>query len=157
MNTDYGLYYTDSPDSVEINLTLLDMPLKESYSVITEISIKGNKAMADRYHYFAGHGFDWFQREVMLSFVLEYVDTNKAGFSFLDDSFPEFSNFYINDSKYGLRLDVQVKSRRLGEDTGKAIVVDWGLSLKRFIERLVHEKDRLPPDTKARLEDILRR
>lgn len=155
MITDYGLYCSVSSDAVEINLTLLDMPVDQPYSVITEVFIKGNPAAAKRYNEFAKHGFDWFQREVLLVMVLEAVENNKAGFHVLEDSFPKSRELTIVDSKRGIRLDVQVRSRRLGEDTGKDIVVDWGLSLRRNVERLLRERDRMPADSKAKLAALL--
>lgn len=155
MNTDYGLYCSVSSDAVEINLTLLDMPVDQPYSVITEISVKGNQAVAKRYNEFAKHGFDWFQREVILAMVLEAVEKNKAGFHYLENSSPESVEFTIVDSKRGVRLDVLVQSRRLGEDTGKDIVVDWGLSFKRYVERLLRERDRIPAESKAKLATLL--
>ena len=73
----------------------------------------------------------------------------------LEDSFPKVFTRTIVDSKRGIRLDVQVRSRRLGEDTGKDIAVDWGLSLKRYVERLIAERERMPADSKARLTELI--
>ena len=87
--------------------------------------------------------------------VLEAVENKKAGFHVLEDSFPKSRGLTIVDSKRGMRLDVQVRSKRLGEDTGKDIVVDWGLSFKRYVERLLRERDRMPADSKAKLAALL--
>jgi len=155
MNTDYGLYYSISPDAVEINLTLLDMPVDQPYSVITEIFIKGNQVVAKRYNEFAKHGFDWFQREAILATVVDAVENKKSGFYYLEDSFPKSLKFTIVDSKRGVQLDVVVQSRRLGEDNGKDIVVDWGLSFKRYVERLLREKERMPVESKKILAFLM--
>jgi hypothetical protein len=155
MNTDYGLYYLVRPDAVEINLTLLDMPVDQPYSVITEIYIIGNQAVAKRYNEFAKHGFDWFQKGVILAMVLEAVEKNKSGFHYLESSLPESREFTVADSKRGVRLDVLVQSRRLGEDTGKDIVVDWGLSFKRYVERLLRERDKMPAESKTKLAALI--
>lgn len=155
MNTDYGLYYSISSDAVEINLTLLDMPVDQPYSVITEILIKGNEIVAKRYNEFAKHGFDWFQRKVILAMVSQMVEDKKAGLFVLEDSSPVSRGFSVRDSKRGMQLDVIVRSRRLGEDTGKDLVVDWGLSLKRYLERLLHGQERMPAESKARLAALL--
>lgn len=154
-NTDYGLYFYISSDAVEINLTLLDMPVDQPYSVITEIFIRGNQAVAERYYKFAKHGFDWFQRQVILTMVLEAVEEEKAGFHYLEDSFPKTKELTIFDSKRGTQLDVQVQSRWIGEDTGKDIVVDWGLSFKRYVDQLLREKERMPAESKAKLAALM--
>jgi len=155
MNTDYGLYYFVSTDAVEINLTLLDMPVDQPYSVITEIFIEGNHVLAKRYSEFAKYGFEWFQIAVTLGMISEWVEDNKAGFHYLDDSFPKTRGLTIVDQKRGIQLDVSVQSRRLGEDNGKDIVVDWGLSLKRYVERLLREKERMPAKSKEKLAALL--
>lgn len=155
MNTDYGLYSFVTTDKVEINLTLLDMPQDQPYSVITEISVTGNQTVAKRFIEFAKHGFDWFQKQVILSMVLDAVEDKKAGFHVLEDSTPQSRELTVVDSKRGIRLDARIQSRRLGEDTGKDIVIDWGLSFKRFVERLVAERERMPTDSKAKLAELI--
>ena len=155
MNTDYGLYYSVAPDNLEINLTLLDIPIDQPYSVITEIFISCNQKVAERYIEFDKHGFGWFERQVILSMVSNAVEEKNAGFHVLEDSFPKVFSLAVVDSKRGVRLDVHVQSRRLGEDTGKDIVLDWGLSLKRYVERLVAESERMPADSRAKLAELL--
>lgn len=155
MNTDYGLYCSVTSNAVEINLTLLDMPLDQPYSVITEISIRGNQALARRYNEFAKHGFDWFQRQAILATVMDAVEKRKIGYHYLEDSSPKSMEFAIVDPKRGVQLDVVVRSRRLGEDTGKDIAVDWGLSFRRYVERLLREKERMPAESKKKLLALL--
>ncbi len=155
MNTDYGLYFSVEPDKLEINLTLLDMPIDQPYSVITEITINCNETAAKRYIEFAKHGFDWFQRQVILGMVSNAVEENKSGFLVLEDSFPQVFTMTVSDSKHGIRLGISVRSRRLGEDTGKDIALDWGLSLKRYVEQLMAERERLPTDSKAKLMELI--
>lgn len=155
MNTDYGLYCSVSTDTVEINLTLLDIPVDQPHSVITEIFVKGNQVLAKRYIEFTKHGFDWFQRATILGMVVAEVGTKKTGFHYLEDSSPKSLEFTIVDPKHGTRLDVKASSRRLGEDNGKDIVVDWGLSLNRYVERLLREKENMPPESKSKLAELL--
>jgi len=156
MTTDYGLFWGIAPDRLDINLTLLDMPVDQPYSVITDIYINCNETVAKRYSEFSKHGFDWFERTVILSMVSEAIEKEKAGFLLLDDSFPKEFKITISDAKRNVRVDVLVRSRRLGEDTGKDIVVDWGLSLKRHVERLLVEKDKLPSDAQKQLLELIR-
>jgi len=156
MNTDYGLFWGLAPDRLDIILTLLDMPTDQPYSVITEININCNETVAKRYEEFAKYGFDWFERNVILSMVSEAVDRNKSGILVLEDSFPKEFTMTIADSKRNVRVGVLVKCRRLGQDTGKDIAVDWGLSLKRYVDRLLAEREKLPSDAQNRLMQLIR-
>lgn len=156
MTTDFGLFWGLAPDKLDINLTLLDMPTDYPYSVITDIYINCNETVAKRYAEFSKHGFDWFERTVIFSMVSEAIEREKAGFLILDDSFPKEFKITISDVKRNVRVDVLVRSRRLGEDTGTDIVVDWGLSLKRHVERLVAERDKLPSDTQKKLTELIK-
>ena len=156
MNTDYGLFWGLAPDKLDIILTLLDMPMDQPYSVITEIYINCNETVAKRYEEFSKYGFDWFERKVILSMVSEAVERNKSGILVLEDSFPKEFTMTIADSKRNVRLDVLVKSRRLGQDTGKNIAIDWGLSLKRYVERLIAEREKLPSDAQNKLMKLIK-
>lgn len=156
MNTDYGLYWGLASDRLDINITLLDMPNDQLYSVITEIFVSCNETVAKRYAEFSKNGFDWFQRQVILSMVSEAIEKEKSGFLLLEDNFPKNFNMMISDSKHGVKLDVRVLCRRLGQDTGKDIVVDWGLSLKRIVEHLLREKEKLPQDAQIKLTELIK-
>ena len=156
MNTDYGLFWGLAPDRLDIILTLLDMPTDQPYSVITEIYINCNETVSKRYEEFAKYGFDWFERSVILSMVSGAVEKNKSSILVLEDSFPKEFTMTIADSKRNVRLDVLVKSRRLGQDTGKDIAVDWGLSFKRYVERLLAEREKLPSDAQSKLLKLIK-
>jgi hypothetical protein len=151
INRDYGLYYSLNANSVEINLTFLDMPTDQPISVITEIMIKGNRTTAQRYRKFLEHGFDWFQRSVTLAMISDYVEQEKIGFLLLEDSNPKNYQFKVGDPKRDIVFEIKVIARRLGEDTGKDIAVNWGIPLKEYVERLKHERDRLTPAANAKL------
>lgn len=154
--TDYGLYWGVAPDRLDINLTLLDMPTDQPYSVITEIYINCNETVAKRYEEFTKYGFDWFERSVILSMVSAAVEKNKSGILVLEDSFPKEFTMTVTDSKRNVRLHLLVKSRRLGQDTGKDIAVDWGLSFKEHVERLLTEREKLPKDAKEKLLKLIK-
>jgi len=156
MNTDFGLYWGVTPDRLDINLTLLDMPTDQPYSVITEIYISCNEPVLKRYEEFTKYGFDWFERTVILSMVSEAIEKKKSGIIVLEDSFPKEFKMTIADSKRNVRLDLIARVRRLGQDTGMDIAVDWGLSLKRHVERLTSERDKLPPDAQSQLLKLIK-
>lgn len=156
MNTDYSLFWGLASDRLDIVLTLLDMPTDQPYSVLTEIFINCNDTVAKRYEEFSKNGFDWFERNVILSMVSEAVERKKSGILILEDSFPKEFNITIADSKRNVRLDVLVKSRRLGQDTGMDIAIDWGLSLKRYVDRLLVQREKLPSDAQERLLKLIK-
>ena len=138
MTTDFGMYFYIDSDELYINLTFLDMPNKEPYSVITEILIHCNSTVAKRYEIFAQKGYDWFERSVIISMISRAIEEKKAGIIVLSDSNPQHFEMTVSDSKSDGRFDVSVISRRLGEDSGKDIAVDWGLTLKRHVERMLY-------------------
>ena len=88
--------------------------------------------------------------------VSEAIEKKNAGIIVLEDSFPKEFTMTIADSKRNVRLDLLARVRRLGQDTGMDLAVDWGLSLKRHVERLTAERDKLPPDAQTQLLKLIK-
>ncbi len=58
-------------------------------------------------------------------------------FIVLEDASPKQSVLTIQDSKIGVSYDIVVTDRRLGEDTGRNVFVDFGSHLVLVKEQMI--------------------
>lgn len=152
---DFGLYTSLISGLVQIRLTLLEQVQNFRYSVITEIFVNCNKTATKRYQTFMDSGFEWFARQVIFEAINETVKEKDAGHILLDSSLPQNQHLVISDEKRGITHDINVESRRIGEDNGKDVLVNWGDQLQNITELMRKDCLRLPENTKRKLMELL--
>jgi len=123
-NLDSGLYH--------LRVTFVERSDKDQYSVITEINIDANALATQHYLEWDKRGLDWYERLVIMSMVASSIAATEK-YLYLDDDFPKSRDYGVRDSKLGIEYKVHVSARRLGNDTGKDVYVDWGSQLDGVI------------------------
>lgn len=141
-NLDSGLYH--------LRITLLEHAEKHRYSVITEINIDANEAATERYIEWEKRGLDWYARLVVMSMIAS-IEPQTERYLYLEDNFPKSRGYIVSDTKRGIEYKVNVSSRRLGEDAGKDVFVDWGSQLDRLIENFATKLKEAPEEIKLRV------
>jgi hypothetical protein len=112
-------FYVD--DRFHLRFTLVEQALTEPFSILTEILIMANKTATERYRQYEAAGLDWVGRQVMLE-ALGWGE--KDLFFILDDQFPQAKELQAVDPKTNIGFEVMITSRRLGNDTGKSILLN---------------------------------
>ncbi len=116
--------------------TFVDHGNQFPYVVLTEIVVVANEIATERYKNHVSNGREWLGRYPIILMMGEFAEENNNLQIILEDSFPKKSGFTLQDSKLGASYDVFVTSRRLGEDTGKDVLVDFGNQLIMVKEQM---------------------
>jgi len=153
---DWAVDWAIKDDRIVLTLTAVEHAVGSSLSVLTEVDIIGNEAATERYRAMASADFGWVEKETIIEFVCGAIDDADIRLR-LEDEKPKTARCYVKDSKSEVAYDVLVKSRRLGEDTGKDILLDLTGHLRKLSisHREVHRK--LSGEEKALLEKIRER
>lgn len=130
---DFGVDWNLAAGLYHLRITFVELSDKDQYSVITEINIDANALATQRYLEWEKRGLDWYERLVIMSMVASSVAATEK-YLYLDDDFPKSRDYGVRDSKLGIEYKVRVSARRLGNDTGKDVYVDWGNQLDGVIE-----------------------
>jgi hypothetical protein len=72
----------------------------------------------------------------------------------LEDQFPKNKEFLMADQRLGSSFLVEVTSRRLGEDTGRDILLDLGGQLRTIAEAQRQAMRKPTPEEIARMKEI---
>ena len=153
---DFGMYSILISGLLRIRLTLLEQAINDRYSVITEIIVDGNQPATKRYFAFADSGLEWFAKQVILEMIGDIVTKGNSGQLLLESSFPKTQQIIVKDDRLGISYQVNVESRRLGEDNGKDVLVDWGNQLNDLISMMRKEALRMPPEAKSQIARIMK-
>lgn len=147
--TDWSIDWGFTPnDLFWLRLTFIDHGMKFPYVVLTEVNIIANDKATERYKKHVADGREWLGRFPILLMVGEYAEENHDLQIIIEDAFPQKSGFTLQDSNLGVSYDVFVVSRRLGEDTGKEVLMDYGNLLIMVKENI---KKRLMESSKSEI------
>ena len=153
---DFGLYSIIDSGSLKIRLTFLEQAVESRYSVITEIIIIGNETATQRYLKFAEEKLEWFERHVILEMLDSVVLDENCGKLMITSSIPQTQHIEIQDKTTPIMYQVEIESRRIGEDNGKDVLVDWGNQLHDFVGLFRKEALRFPQDAKNKIAKIIK-
>lgn len=141
-NFDWAIDWETRDNKLLIRIWIVQYAKNDPYSVLTQIHILGNDAATKRYRKFMGRDLDWFQRTTIICMIASFARENDL-FLVLEDDFPEQAIFTFNDPRLGITFEVDLTSRRLGEDTGKDIVLNMGGQLADICKAQVEKQREL--------------
>ncbi len=111
------------------------------YVVLTEMNIVANKSATKRYQSLVKDGNEFLGRYPIILALGHFAKENPQLRLQLEDSFPKKINFGFQDSKLGVSYEVYVSSRRLGEDTGKDVLIDFGNHFMMVKDAIIREME----------------
>jgi len=137
-----------------LRVTVVEAPGDMPYSVLTEIVVRGNAQATKRQEEYERRGFADFGRTVVITAFAAIVAKRKV-FLALGDSFPQTSGSTLHDPRTGITYDMLISARRLGEDTGKDIVVDCAGLLEAILKGISTNQRPLTEKERAELADLI--
>ena len=149
-HTDWALDWSVTDDRFVLRITFIRQEENFPCTVLTEVVLVANEAATKRHNVYVDAGFDWLGRQLMVEAVAELVA--KADLRLrLEDATPVKFGGEILDSRTGRGYQVSGASRRLGEDTGKDILVDPNALFRNLLDA---ERATLRKLTKAEHERL---
>jgi len=137
-----------------LRVTVVEAPGDMPCSVLTEIVVRGNAQATKRQEEYERRGFADFGRTVVITAFAEIVAKRKV-FLALGDNFPQTSGSTLHDPRTGITYDMLISARRLGEDTGKDIVVDCAGLLEAILKSISANQRPLTEKERAELADLI--
>lgn len=134
--TDWAVDWASQDGDVAFRVTFVMHGKDIPYCVVTEALIIPNATAEARYRQYEAKGLAWVGRAVALEYVAEGVGKADDCFAILEDNLPVEQRVKAQDPKTNIGYDLRVTCRRLGEDTGKDVLVRWGAEFRRAVTSL---------------------
>lgn len=113
---DYGMLQ----DDYFVNYALVQSSEKQQMSFVTDILCVYNDVSTRRQMQYEDAGIGWIGRATNAILLLDFAEKSKDEmFLILDDTVPQKKNFLFFDPKTGAKVEILVKSRKMGNDNGK--------------------------------------
>ncbi|PTQ87073.1 toll/interleukin-1 receptor domain-containing protein [Agitococcus lubricus] len=123
-HADWGMDWSVSDKGLlNIDFTIVEQAKDAPYTVLTQVSIYCNKDATARYEQYKNLGLDWFGRFLITTFITDAFKDKDIRF-ILENPKKHTQNVTIRDEKSNMEYTVTIVSRRLGEDTGKDILIN---------------------------------
>lgn len=126
---DHG--YIDNIFSMRI--TIVEQAKDQPYCALTEIKINANEEATKRYRRFEEEGIDWIER-ISIIHELALRSKNIDLRLLLEDEFPKIKEVEMKDQKLDSDFHILITARRLGEDTGRDILLNLNGQLELITE-----------------------
>jgi hypothetical protein len=150
IHTDWSMDWGFTDDGLfNLRFTFVDHGGDIPYVVLTEIVVIADKIATHRYNNHVSDGNEWLGRYPIILMLGEFAEENNNLQLVLEDSFAKKAGFTLQDIKSGAAYDVFITSRRLGEDTGNDVLIDFGnhlLLVKELMKKKVMEATKSAPD-----------
>lgn len=141
-HADFAVDWGYRGEFFELNFTLVEQAENQPFTVLTQVRVTCNERLTSRYEQYMGLSLDWLGRLFITEFLSD-IANNRDLWILLTDQFPKKRKGVILDEKTGVGVEFLVTSRRLGEDTGKDILLNVGERLGN-IRSFMREKTRKP-------------
>lgn len=109
-----------------LNFTFVDHSNNIPYVVLTNVSILADDNATARYRKHTKAGKEWLTRYSIIGLLGEFAEKSKDLNLILDDSFPKKYEFSFGDPNLDVYYHVFISCRRMGQDTGRDVLMDFG-------------------------------
>jgi hypothetical protein len=137
-----------------LRFTLIEHVIDQPFTILTEVMIQANDTATKRYQEYEKAGLDWVGRAVIVESLVEFAVKENPKI-IIDDQFPKKLELTISDPKTKISYDVMILCRRLGQDTGKDILLNLKGQLEGLRTHMRQVTRKTTPEETARLAKIL--
>ena len=152
-HVDWSLDWGMLDDSFFILITMVEQAHDQPYSCLTQIRIIANERATTRYLAFAENDLDWVERGAIIEMLADGTH-DKDLRVLLEDEKEKTVEVTMADRALGTVFQVLISARRLGEDTGRDILLDLGGQLRRAREAQRQSLRPLTPEELATMKRI---
>jgi hypothetical protein len=132
--TNEGLYV--------LRLTFVDHASNVPYVVLTETSIIGNEEASKHHAAQEKEGKEWLGRYAVLLTLGDFAKEHDDLQLIIEDSFPQKIDFLLGDPDQAFYYSVIVSARRMGQDTGRDVLIDYGnhfIMVVKQLKKTIHD------------------
>ncbi len=132
-HTDWSTNWVTSKDNkVIMEILMVEQTMDQPYTVLSFIYVFLNEKTSSRHIELVKVGAESYARHLILEYIFEIPNLETIKYT-ISNADPVLHQFDVNDPKAGFGLHVEVESRRLGEDTGRDILLNFGRQFKRIV------------------------
>ena len=132
-HSDWAIDWNRQPDGLfAVRLTISEQARNQPYTCLTIVTILCSQEATERYFEKAAVGEEETGRREIVGSLVDSINRSLELTMWLDDQFEQSRVLTIQDEESGASYQVSVASRRLGEDTGRAILLRTGDQIKQI-------------------------
>lgn len=134
--------------------TLVQSSIDWPFTFLTEVLVRCNPKVTERYKQYVSAGLDWIGRAVITGALADLAKSKDIRV-ILEDQFPKIFKARLQDSRLGAAYDIRVKCRRMGEDNGKDQLINVSAYLTQIRDYGFHNARKPNAEEVARLQSMM--
>jgi hypothetical protein len=152
---DWSIDWSYDNDLFQLRFTIVEHSDKYPFSILVEIYIICNKNATIRYKQYENISLDWLGR-IIITESLGHLTDNRSFHVILEDQFPKQNTADIVDTKKDISFHIIIKTRKLGEDTGKDLIVNVGNYLEMIRSHMKQSGRKLTKEENIKILELLK-
>ena len=145
-HTDWAIDWGDMSGLFSIRLTYVEQAQNQPYTVLTVVTILSSPRATEIYEEYSSNGKGAEGRFRIISKMNDFVESTEDLRPKLSDQFEKTSFATVGGEELGEEYQVHVSARRLGEDTGRDILVNTSNLIRQAYQ---HMRDVLKTEKKV--------
>lgn len=154
-NIDWSIDWGYQNDLFQLRFTLVEHSTKYPFSTLMEVCITCNENATIRYKQYEDVSLDWLGRIIIIESLGNLTD-NQSFHVILEDQFSKLNTADIVDTKRNISFKINIKTRRLGEDTGKDIIVNVGNYIEMIRSHMKQSCRKLTDEENMKILELLK-
>ncbi len=154
-HTDWAIEWGHEDGHISFVITFAEHGDAIPFTVITEVHVALNSTATERFERYRAAGLDWWGRKMILTMLAGLAAEKDMRVVLVDETRRRLS-LRVTDAALGFEFDINVSSRRLGEDSGRDLLIDVSEQLAKAVKASADATRAPTPDEQRALERIVR-
>lgn len=155
-HTDIAVDWGFRNNLFEVRIDAVSFAKDQEGSILTRAVIRANNKATKRCQKFVEAGLEWFAVDLILD-MCTAIKNQENMRVILSDNFPIDRTIIMRDEKLNYQHDINVSIRRLGQDTGRDILFNYGRLFDQIVTSRFAKARNFTPEQKAQASAILGR
>jgi TIR domain-containing protein len=136
-HVDWAVDWDILDETLVLRITAVEQAQDKPYCVLSEMKIVGNEVATARYLAFLENELDWIERLAIIDMIATSMREGALALQFvIDDQNAKVRTREVEDPTLGARYQISISVRRIGEDNGKDVFIDYGEQFKGIARQL---------------------
>lgn len=153
-HVDWGMDWSIDNGLLKMEFTIIEQSKDAPFSGLTQVTISCNEAATARYNQYQSIGLNWIGHLLFTKYVADTFE-DKEIFFVLENPLKQTHEATIKDIKNGYEFRVKTVSRRLGEDTGKNIVINISKYIQNIADYVQEATRQMTEEENLRFQSLL--
>lgn len=152
--SDFAIDWELKNNLFSVHIDAVQFEKDQEHSILTRATIRANRYATKRYKRYVDIGLEWFVVDLILQACMEIKHHDNVRV-IISDNFPIKKLIILRDQSSEVQHDVNISIRRLGRDTGRDVLYNYGRLFEQIFQSRMAKERKFTPEEQIKASQIL--